>query len=77
MRRDKERKCSSRNYPESVPTSPLPISFARVVLSSHPTSTPAVPKDPSPLPSLQMHVPSMGEQAMAFSQEQWEEQLIP
>lgn len=28
-------------------------------------------------PSLQTHVPSMGEQAMAFSQEQREEQLIP
>lgn len=74
MRRDKERKCSSRNYPESVPTSPLPVSFALVVLSSHPTPT---CRSHRPLPSLQMHVPSMGEQAMAFSQEQREEQLIP
>lgn len=37
----------------------------------------ALAGDPNPVPSLQTQVPSMGEQAMAFSQEQRAEQLIP
>lgn len=37
----------------------------------------ALPGDPNPVPSLQTQAPSMGEQAMAFSQEQRAEQLTP
>lgn len=60
-----------RKTPGCFPTVQVPPPFS-------PGPRPqTAPPGRTPLPSLQMQAPSMGEQAMAFSQEQREEQLSP